>query len=555
MNYSKIPLAQTITELCQAKEIKHIVICPGSRNAPLTIGFTENPFFNVYSIVDERAAAFFALGIAQQTGHPAAVICTSGSAVLNFYPAIAEAFYSDIPLVVISADRPPQFIDIGDGQTIRQENIFEKHIIYSANLQIEEEHQKQNETQINIAINSAIELKGPVHINAPFEEPLYLKSEILTVSPQNVPVDTKSNLFTEDLEDFASIWNNSNRKLILVGVQQPDVLSQEIINQLAADPSVLVLTETTSNLHHHNFICSIDQLIAPMSFDDFKELQPDVLLTFGGMVISKKIKAFLRDFPAKHHWHVDEKKAYDTFFYLSHHFKTQPEVFFKAFLPLIDNVNSDYQLHWLSIKNQRAVKHKEYIESIPFSDFKAFYHILNFLPQNIILQLGNSAIVRYAQLFSLDKSLKVFCNRGTSGIDGSTSTAIGAAVAANEQVVFITGDLSFFYDANGLWNNYIPKNFKIILINNNGGGIFRILPGEKDTQNFDVFFETIHSLSAKQLCEMHHINYSSTDDESELQNLLLPEFFSNNEKPALIEIKTPRTINDQVLLDYFKFLK
>lgn len=554
MNYSKIPLAQTIVALCQAKQIRHIIICPGSRNAPLTIGFTENPFFKVYSIVDERAAAFFALGIAQQTGHPAAVICTSGSAVLNFYPAVAEAFYSDIPLVVISADRPPHFIDIGDGQTIRQEHIFEKHIIYSANLKIKDEYQKQNETQINVAINSAIELNGPVHINAPFEEPLYLKTQTPTVAPQNVPVNKKNNSLPENLEEFASIWNTSKRKLILVGVQQPDSISQNSINQLASDPSVLILTETTSNLHHNNFICSIDQLIAPLSDDDFKELQPDILLTFGGMVISKKIKAFLRDFPAKHHWHVDEKKAYDTYFYLSNHFKTQPETFFKAFLPLINKVESNYQPQWLSVKDQRIKKHKDYIQSIPFSDFKAFHNILNFLPQNIILQLGNSAIVRYAQLFSLNKTLKVFCNRGTSGIDGSTSTAIGAAVAAHNPVVFITGDLSFFYDSNGLWNNYIPNNFKIILINNNGGGIFRILPGEKDTQNFDMFFETIHSLSAKQLCEMHHINYSSTDDENELQNLLLPEFFSNNEKPSLIEIKTPRTINDKVLLDYFQFL-
>ncbi len=554
MNYSKIPLAQTITELCRAKEIKHIIICPGSRNAPLTIGFTENPFFKVYSIVDERAAAFFALGIAQQTGHATAVICTSGSAVLNFYPAVAEAFYSDIPLVVISADRPPQFIDIGDGQTIRQENIFEKHIIYSANLKIEEEYQKYNETQINIAINSAIELKGPVHINAPFEEPLYQKTELPTVLPQNVPANKDKNSLTDDLEKFATIWNNAKRKLILVGVQQPDAISQNIIDQLAADPSVLVMTETTSNLYHQNFICSIDQLIASMSANDFKELQPDVLLTFGGMVISKKIKAFLRDFPAKHHWHVDEKKAYDTFFYLSHHFKTQPEAFFKAFLPHIHNLNSNYQLQWLSVKNQRALKHKEYLRGIPFSDFKAFQHILNHLPQNIILQLGNSAIVRYAQLFSLCKTLKVFCNRGTSGIDGSTSTAIGAAVAAKEQVVFITGDLSFFYDANGLWNNYIPKTFKIIVVNNNGGGIFRILPGEKDTQNFDLFFETIHSLSAKQLCEMHKFNYHITENEEALPGVLT-EFFAKNDQPQLLEIKTPRTVNDKVLLDYFKFLK
>lgn len=554
MNYSKIPLAQTITELCRAKEIKHIVICPGSRNAPLTIGFTENPYFNVYSIIDERSAAFFALGIAQQTGHPAAVVCTSGSAVLNFYPAVAEAYYSDIPLVIISADRPPKFIDIGDGQTINQEGIFEKHIIYSANLKIEKEYQKYNETQINIAINSAIELNGPVHINAPFEEPLYQKTEIPSVFPQDVSVNNDKSSLSEDLKDFATIWNNAKRKLILVGVQQPDAISQNIIDKLSADPSVLVMTETTSNLHHNNFICSIDQLIAPLSENDFKKLQPDILLTFGGMVISKKIKAFLRDFPAKHHWHVDEKKAYDTFFYLSHHFKTQPEHFFNDFLPQTDEVESNYQKHWISQKKQRIQKHIEYVENIPFSDFKAFHHILNYLPKHIILQLGNSAIVRYAQLFQLDKGINVFCNRGTSGIDGSTSTAIGAAVVAKQQVVFITGDLSFFYDANGLWNNYIPINFKIILINNNGGGIFRILPGEKNTENFDTFFETVHSLSAKQLCEMHKFKYHFTENEDMLPKML-DVFFTQNEQPQLLEIKTPRTLNDKILLDYFNFLK
>lgn len=554
MKYPKIPLAQTIVALCQAKQIQHIVICPGSRNAPLTIGFTENPFFKVYSIVDERAAAFFALGIAQQTGHPAAVICTSGSAVLNFYPAIAEAFYSDIPLVVISADRPPHFIDIGDGQTIRQENIFEKHILYSANLKIEEEHQKYNETQVNVAINTAIELNGPVHINTPFEEPLYLKVDKPTEIPQHVPINEKKHSITENLSDFATIWNNAKRKLILVGVQQPEVLSQKIIDLLAADPGVLVMTETTSNLHHKNFICSIDQLIAPLDDEEFKELQPDIVLTFGGMIISKKIKALLRSYPAKHHWHVDEKKAYNTYFYLSHHFKTTPNTFFNAFLPLTKSAESNYQSYWLNVKNKRVQRHSEYMQNITFTDFKAFHHILNYLPKNNVLQLGNSAVVRYAQLFKLDNSLQVFCNRGTSGIDGSTSTAIGAAVATHKPVVFITGDLSFFYDANGLWNNYIPKNFKIILINNNGGGIFRILPGEKNTPNFDKYFETIHSLKAKQLCEMYKINYRFTDNEAGLEKELTA-FFNYNESPSLIEIQTPRTQNDRVLLDYFKFLK
>lgn len=550
MKFSTIPLAQTIVQLCFAKEIKHIVICPGSRNAPLTISFTENSYFNVYSIIDERSAAFFAMGIAQQTGHPAAVVCTSGSAVLNFYPAIAEAFYSDIPLIVISADRPQKFIDIGDGQTIRQENVFENHILYSANLKEEKEHQIYNETQINIAVNTAIELNGPVHINAPFEEPLYQKTDDLTVRPQHVPVRNFISQNIQNKEEIIDIWNHSQRILILVGVLKPNSLEQKIIETLAENPKVLVLTETTSNLHHKNFINAIDQLINSLSKEENIALQPDLLVTFGGMVVSKKVKVLLRNYPPKHHWHIDAKKAYDTYFCLSQHFKMNVSAFFSEILPETLTSKSDYQSKWLDVKRFRQSRHTAFCETVPFSDFKAFETIFKTIPNEIILQMSNSATIRYAQLFSLKNSLEVYCNRGTSGIDGSTSTAVGAAVVSEKSTVFITGDLSFFYDVNALWNNYIPKNFKIIVINNFGGGIFRILPGEKDTKNFDAFFETIHNRNAQDICRMHGILYHSAFDEIELEQKL-NTFFTTNNQPQLLEIFTPRKENDAVLKKYF----
>src|SRR5690554_2040436 len=178
MKFSTKILSQTLVQLCLDKGIDHIVISPGSRNAPMTIGFGENPNFKCFSIVDERSAAFFALGMAQQLKKPVAVVCTSGSALLNYYPAIAEAFYSHIPLVVLSADRPANYIDIGDGQTIRQENVFDKHILYSANCKEGDEFQISNETEINIALNTALELNGPVHVNIPFSEPLYQSIDI-----------------------------------------------------------------------------------------------------------------------------------------------------------------------------------------------------------------------------------------------------------------------------------------------------------------------------------------------------------------------------------------
>jgi 2-succinyl-5-enolpyruvyl-6-hydroxy-3-cyclohexene-1-carboxylate synthase len=553
MKFSNKILSQTLVQLCLDKGIEHIIISPGSRNAPLTIGFGENPKFKCFSIVDERCAAFFALGIAQQIKKPVAVICTSGSALLNYYPAIAEAFYSDIPLVVISADRPLDYIDIGDGQTIRQENVFKNHILYSANCIEDEEFQIKNETEINIALNTAIELNGPVHINIPFSEPLYQTEENQMIWPQNVEPRLEIEPLEEDLDAFANIWNSSKKKIILVGVLAPNSLEMKFVQQLAKDESVLVLMETTSNLQNENFIVAIDQLIAPMTDEDFKNLQPDILLTFGGFVVSKKVKAFFRSFPPKEHWHVDAKKAYDTYFVLTQHFKTTVNNFFSAFLPKIIAVNSNYKSHWLNLKQHRLQRHEVYLNEIPYSDFMVFSEIFKQLPQNIQLQLSNSATIRYAQLFDVHSSVEVFCNRGTSGIDGSTSTAVGAAYASKLPTVFLTGDLGFFYDSNALWNNYIPKNFKIIVVNNGGGGIFRILPGQKDSALFDTYFETKHNYTAKQLCEMYGFQYATIEKSENLTNGV-NEFFKNNEGPSLLEIFTPSTVNDKVLLDYFKFI-
>ncbi len=553
MKFSDKILSQTLVQLCLDKEIDHIIISPGSRNAPLTIGFAENPSFKCFSIVDERCAAFFALGLAQQLKKPTILICTSGSALLNYYPAIAEAFYSDISLIVISADRPSDYIDIGDGQTIRQQNVFENHILYSTNCTEGKEFQIKNETELNIAFNTAIELNGPVHLNIPFSEPLYHTVENQLVWPQNVPPRLQTKTIAEDLSSFAQQWNNSKKKMILVGVLPPNSLERHFVEQLAKDESVLVLTEATSNLNDENFISAIDQLIAPLTDEDFKKLQPDILLTFGGMVVSKKIKAFLRDFPPNEHWHVDSKKAYDTYFVLSQHFKTTASNFFAEFLPKIMVVNSDYQKYWLGVKQHRLQRHNEYEKEIPYSDFMVFCQVFHHLPQNIQLQLSNSATIRYAQLFDIPSSAEVFCNRGTSGIDGSTSTAVGAAVASRLPTVFLTGDLSFFYDSNGLWNNYIPRNFKIIVVNNGGGGIFRILPGAKDSNLFDTYFETKHNLSAKQLSEMYGFIYECVTNEENLAGKL-KDFFNINDAPALLEIVTPSTVNDKVLLDYFKFI-
>lgn len=552
MIYPKIPLAQSIIEICSAKGITNIIISPGSRNAPLTIGFAQNSNFNCYSIADERCAAFFALGIAQQTKFPTAVVCTSGSALLNYYPAVAEAFYSQIPLIVISADRPQNKIDIGDGQTIRQQNVYENHSLFNANLT--EEASEENDLKINKAIETAILQKGPVHINAPFEEPLYETVEALSVQSKitNAEEIIESKII-ENIEDFVSIWNLAKRKLILVGVNEANSIDEKIIENLVKDPSIVVLTETTSNLHHPSFVNSIDTLITPFDDADFKEFEPEILVTFGGMVVSKRIKGFLRKYKPLHHWHVDTLRAYDTFNALTKHFVMPPNDFFNGLLSKAVFVKSDYFKQINKIYELRKIKKQKYLDKIPFSDFKVFEKVIASLPKNSQLQISNSSAIRYAQLIDIDPSIEVFCNRGTSGIDGSTSTAIGAAVASLKPNVFITGDIGFLYDSNALWNSYIPKNFKIILINNGGGGIFRILPGHEEKPVFNTYFETSHHLTAEHLAKMYQMNYFTATDLPSLEKSIT-SFYEINDKPNILEIFTPTFENDVILKQYFREL-
>ncbi len=552
MIYSKKELSQLVVAYCVAYDVEHVIISPGSRNAPLTIGFTNHPKIKTYSIVDERCAAFFGLGIAQQLRKPVALVCTSGSALLNYYPAVAEAFYSDIPLIVISADRPKHLIDIGDGQTIRQENVFKNHSLYNANLIEGIEQEARNTKLISKALKTAILKRGPVHINVPFDEPLY--ETVNLIPARDIVANTRDYRYKmpHNFEYFGEKWNACSKKIVLVGANYPNQKLQEQLIELAKDNSVLIFTESTSNLFADKFINSIDKLIAPLNEVEFLDLKPEMLLSLGGMVISKKVKQFFRKYKPKHHLHVDEKNAPNTFHCLKYHFDITPTVFFDNFLKYTKPVISSYQKRWLSVKKDRNATHTQFLKKVEFSDLKVVDTLLKNLPDNTQLQLANSSIVRYTQLFDNNPTLKIFCNRGTSGIDGSTSTAIGTAHIIKGQTVFITGDISFFYDSNALWNKYIKNDFRIILINNGGGGIFKILPEPSKTNVLD-YFETQHHLTAKHLCVMYQFQYISAANDEELQQQL-KTFFNKGKNPKLLEIFTPNELNDKVLKSYFKNL-
>lgn len=550
-----------LVEICYQKGIENIVISPGSRNAPIIIAFTSHPKINCLSIVDERSAAFFALGMAQQSGKTVAITCTSGSAALNYAPAIAEAYYQQIPLLVLTADRPQEWIDQADSQTIRQNNIYSNYIKKSFELP----QSIQNADDIWYAdrlMNEAIDLcqlgtPGPVHINLPFKEPLYQGYDEDIAPPKiiNTP-KADSILEAHEIKKLANQWNTSSKKLIISGMMNPNPALNNILMEISKDPSVVFLTENTSNLFHSAFNSCIDRSLAAITKEELEDFKPDVLISLGNQIVSKKIKAFFRQHQPEEHWHIDTHELFlDTYQSLTKNIPVQPAYFFKKMSEHIIPYKSNFSKIWNEKYLMAFVKHQDFIKNIEYSDLKVFDLLLKTVPSNSNLQLANSTPVRYAQLFDARKDLVYNSNRGTSGIDGSLSTAAGAAFESKKPTTIILGDLSFFYDSNGLWNNYLSDDLRIILINNGGGGIFRFLDGPSDTKGFETYFETTHQLNAEGIANTFNVQYFSAADLEQVKEGLNKLYHSENKKVSMLEIFTPREVNAVILKDYFQFLK
>lgn len=544
---------QILGYLLKEYGIFDLIISPGSRNAPLAIHFSEMDEMNCYSIVDERSAAFVGLGMAKSLKNPVAITCTSGSATANYYPAITEAFYQNIPLLILTADRPTDFVDLFDGQTIRQKNLYHQHSYGDFELleDSEENAADENFAIIKKAIELCLEKQGPVHINIPLKEPLY---KLVSELPNFPPVEKTIQKKEFDLSpNFAAEWNTSKRIMILVGTRDYSDKLEMQFTQLVKNHSVVVLKEANSNLKHDKFFAHIDRYIFNFNEEDFKNYAPDLLITVGQNVVSKKIKQFLRVAKPKNHWHIDEFWQPDTFFSLTKKIETTPEKFFAKLLKFISLEPSSYFNLWDVLRDKRDLKHSEYCLGSSYSDFKFFEILADKIPENINLHFSNSSAIRYAQLFDFQKN-NVFCNRGTSGIDGSTSTAIGFAMKAEKQTVLVTGELSFFYDINGLWNNYIPPYTRIIVINNGGGDIFKIIPGPSSTNALDEFILTKHHKNIENLAKHFGFAYTKVEDEDTLSRVL-DNFFKPDSKAKILEVDTTGIENADVLKKYFEFLK
>ena len=548
-----------LADLFVKSGLNNIVISPGSRNAPIIISFANQPEINAFSIIDERSAAFFALGLAIKTKKTVVIACTSGSAALNYSPAIAEAFYQKVPLLIITADRPPKLIDIGDGQTIRQNNIYANYIKKSYQLPLNLDAKDDlltAEKIINEALNTCnFPEPGPVHINIPFDEPIYNISSTPTSGTLTKYENTIPAVAVDDLNEIANKWNKSKKVLLIAGQSESNNELKTVLQKLSEKENTVILTETTSNLYGDKFIDTIDNVVSTIKENEIAFFKPDLIISFGGQIVSKKIKKFLRDNKASTHWHISPSgEKMDTYFCLTDVFKTTEFDFFNSISNYLQKSNSDYSELWLARKNKVDLKKTEYLSKIEYSDLKVFESILNHLPENCILHLGNSTPVRYSQLFGSRKGIIYNSNRGVSGIDGQVSTAAGYSYFSNELNVLITGDLGFLYDSNGLMNKYLKPNLKIVVINNSGGGIFRFIPGPDTTPNMEEFFVAKHNWKAEFICKAFDVNYNKAERLEDLEGIL-PKFLGDTkQKPEMLEIFTQPENNATILRDYFKFI-
>lgn len=552
------PIVKTLVDLCHLHGVEQVIISPGSRNAPLIVSFAGLEKFECLSIVDERSAAYFALGLAKESGKPVAIVCTSGTAALNYAPAVAEAFYQKIPLVVITADRPKEWIDQADGQAIVQPGIFSNFIRYQCTLPLSGGH-SDDEWYVNRILNEAFNkctglIPGPIHINVPLREPLYGKTVYPDKAARKIEILTgNSSLSEEHIDLLKSEISRYERVLLLTGAQHHNS-ELKLALDVMAEKGVVVLTETLSNLESEAFIANMDRVVSTIREDEQLFFAPDILITLDVPVLSKMVKKIIRQRKPHIHWHFsNDSQITDTYHALTRIIKGDAAQILYQVAEQMPRRDKRFNDTWTKRSEQSNTRHNQFFEKLEWCDLQIFRLLSQQALPQMQIQLGNSTPVRYAQLFDWQKGIRWYANRGVSGIDGCVSTAAGAAYASKIPVLLIVGDLGFFYDSNGLWHNYLPANFRIIVVNNGGGGIFRFIPGPAETEELEQFFETKQRNSCKGIAATFDLDYVACNNEEEFSTAI-SDFFAPSERPGLMEVFTPNVESGKLLKKYFKYL-
>ncbi|MBP5742817.1 MAG: 2-succinyl-5-enolpyruvyl-6-hydroxy-3-cyclohexene-1-carboxylic-acid synthase [Paludibacteraceae bacterium] len=558
-----------LTSLLTQHEVEFAVVCPGSRNAPIVHNLNEIGI-ECIPVTDERSAGFYALGMSLKIGLKPVVVCvTSGTALLNLMPAVAEAYYQQVPLIIISADRPADKIDQLDGQTLHQPNALEPYVLKSINIPeaYTQEQFLHNNRLINEALNARyIAEDGPVHINVPLTEPLYeftieelYRERAISLWKPYICYDIAEELLKHIFERY-------HKPMIVLGQNN---FSTGELTELSK--RFVIINEALSGVQ---VISNADEVIA--SSKDIEALRPDCVIYAGGTIVSKRLKQFLRETSCTNIVINAKGAATDTFEHLWHIIQTTPENMIYSMEALLENEDKGAYLSklWNTLFESKGNKEKNFVNlwnkasekckrrTIEYApDFSQMFAVSKFeeklgntRPDTSVFY-ANSSAIRIGNIYAPLYNRHVFCNRGVNGIEGSLSTAAGASILLNDLTYCVIGDLSFFYDQNALWNQNLKGNLRILLLNNGGGGIFEKFEGLKGSPVRETCVMATHNTSAEGICKQCNVTYLSAKNEEEYLNALEKLTAPKSDRPVVLEVFTDSKNDMEVVNNYYKHQK
>ncbi len=509
--YSDKENINILTSLLVAAGIRHAVCCPGSRNAPIVHNLNECPDIQCWPVTDERSAGFYALGMAQSLQEPVVVCVTSGTALLNLAPAVAEAYYQHVPIVVVSADRPPQWIDQLDGQTLPQADALGRFVRKAVS--IPEICNEEQHWYCNRLVNEALmEKNGPVHINVPISEPLF------NFTTTALPQERRIELTTADMS--------------------PHVLSHICRMIMQAKRPMLIAGQPMNPL--------MDEAV--MMVQDDESYVPDFVLYTGGSIVSKRLKRFLRK--AKETWVVNSSgEVTDTFMNVTRILQGDGNIVADQVRFMMEQQPHPFIQQWEELLTKIRQQTKDYHPA--YSEMAVVKYFEEACLSDCYVHYANSSAIRLANIYARHS---VFCNRGVNGIDGTLSTAAGCSCVTDENVFCVIGDLSFFYDQNALWNQNLRGNFRILLLNNGKGGIFNMLPGLESSPARDQYVAAAHKTSAEGICMQNNVVYLRAENMEQMQQGIDTLMNTESARPMLLEVFTDAAEDEHVLRDYHRSL-
>lgn len=547
--YSNKENVNILTTLLVMHGVEHVVVCPGSRNAPLVHNFNEHPVLECHPVTDERSAGFMALGLTQQLNTPVAVCVTSGSALLNVLPALAEATYQNCGIIVISADRPAQWIDQLDGQTLPQLGALGEFVAKSVNLP-----EPQNDEErwyctrlVNEAFISLKRTSKSVHINVPITEPFF------DFTTEELPEVRHTQLIKWENEDHREIVlseiQKARRPMIVFGQIRRHVIKNEYTMDVAKKIPVLYEPLSIDEMP----VCLTDEMISVIDSED-KAYHPDLVLYFEGHTVSKRLRQYLRKLPKSVHVIMinEDGELRDVTMHADVVVQGNTcEIHKNVYMSILNesDVDKAYVKKWADLSSRVEKAHNTYKPQ--FSSMLAVKMFEERYSGNIIYY-ANSMSVRLGCIYA---NHYIGCNRGLNGIEGSLSVAAGASLAnPDEQVFCVIGDLSFFYDENALWQQQLGGNLRILLLNNGGGAIFRSLKGLEDSPARDAMVSASHSTSAEGICRQFSILYNKVEDEVSLESGIEWLGTIENNRPVLLEVVTDGAQDEKVYKEYLKWI-